>query len=225
MSWDDKYFRTSTAYCTTSAFQLVGGMNSDLPVHKIQSAAAMLRQSGNILDVAKAICSRSNRVLGSVNLHRVHLLMKGLCRTDNSCKPGLVVGAPRNGLCTATRFHTAEENSGCILGCSEGLVCLRNKKCCPTLLDHLNPLWPGANECISPTAILNDLLFKIVVRSDMLCILVSGLLESCVTPFNLRRTHRGIGINFKELMYGKIKDENCPVSGVGPHVSVDVLGF
>ena len=86
-------------------------------------------------------------------------------------------------------------------------------------------LWPGANECISPTAILNDLLFKIVVRSDRLCILVSGLLDACVTAFNLRRTHRGIGLNFKELVHGRIKDDNCPVSGVGPHVSVDVFGF
>ena len=36
-------------------------------------AATMLRQSGNILDIAKAICNRSNRVLGFVNQHRVTL--------------------------------------------------------------------------------------------------------------------------------------------------------
>ena len=75
----------------------------------------MLRQSGNILDIAKAICSRSNRVLGFVYHHRVHLLMQNLCRTANS-KPGLVVGALRiacSGLCTAARFHSAEDNPVC----------------------------------------------------------------------------------------------------------------
>ena len=139
--------------------------------------ATMLRQSRNILDIAKVICSRSKRVLGFVNQHRVHSLMKGLCRTAKSCKPGLVVGALRiacNGLCTAARFHTAEDNPGCRLGCLEELDCLRHYICCPILFYHLNSLWPGTNECISPTAIFNDLLIKIAVRSDRLCILVSG---------------------------------------------------
>ena len=36
-------------------------------------AAAMLRQSGNILDIARAIWSRSHRVLGFVSQLRVHL--------------------------------------------------------------------------------------------------------------------------------------------------------
>ena len=85
-------------------------------------------KSGNILDIAKAICSRSNRVQGFVSQHRVRLLMKGLCRTTSSCKAGLVVGALRiacNGLCTAARFHTAEENPGCLVVCHEGLDCSR----------------------------------------------------------------------------------------------------
>ena len=99
-------------------------------------AAAMLRQSGNILYIARDICSRSNRVLGFGSQHRVHLLMKGPCRTANSCKPGLVVGALRiacNGLCTAARFHTAEDNPGCRLECLEEHGCVRRRNCCPFL--------------------------------------------------------------------------------------------
>ena len=160
----------------------------------------MLRQSGNILDIAKAICNRSNRVLGFVNLHRVHLLMKGLCRTANSRKPGLVIGALRiacSGLCTAARFHKAEDNLGCRLGCLEELDCLRHYNCCHILSDHLNSPWRGTSECISPTAISNDSLFKIAVRSDRLCILVSGSLDVFVTAFNLRK--------FKELACGRIQ--------------------
>ena len=162
-------------------------------------AATLLRQSGNILDIAQAICKRSNRVLGFVNEYRVHLLMKGLCRAANSYKPGFFVGAVRvacNGLCTVARFHTVDEHPGCILGCPEKSDFLRHYNCCPILFDHLNSLWPGTDECISPTAILNDLLFIIAVRSDRLCILVSGLLDALSSPFNLRRTNRGSDLNF-----------------------------
>ena len=168
----------------------------------------MLRESGNILDIATVICSRSFCALGFVNQHRVLSLMKGLCRAANSCKAGLVVGALRiacNGLRTVARFHTAEENPGSLLGCHEGLDCLRHYNRCPTLLDHIRSLWPGASECISPTAIFNDVLFKIAVGSDRLCSLVAGLLDAFVTAFNLRRTYWGPGLNFKEFMYGRIK--------------------
>ena len=122
LSWEDRYFNTSVAYSSTTAFQLVTRMDGlhslrELPLHKtLSGAAAMLRQSGNILDKAKTICSRSNRVPGFVYQHRVHLLMQSLCRTSNWCKPGLVVGALRiacNGLCTVARFHSAEENPMC----------------------------------------------------------------------------------------------------------------
>ena len=58
---------------------------------------------------------------------------------------------------------------------------------------------------ISPTAILNDLLFKIAVRSNRLSILVSGLLDACVTAFNLRRTRWGLGVNFRELLCGRFQ--------------------
>ena len=134
--------------------------------------------------------------------------MKGLCRTANSCKAGLTAGAVRlacNGLCTAARFRSADENPGCLLGCSEGLDCLRHCNQCPTLFHSLLAIWPGTGECISPTAIFNDLLFKIATGSDRLCILVSGLLDAVVTAFNLRRTHQCHGLNFRELMCGRIK--------------------
>ena len=61
LSWEDRYFNTSLAYHTTTAFQLVNRMDSihclrDLPFHKTQSGAAtMLRQSGNIFDRAKSL--------------------------------------------------------------------------------------------------------------------------------------------------------------------------
>ena len=93
---------------------------------KRSGAATLLRQSENVLGIAQAVRSRSNRALGFVNKHRVHLLTKGLCRAANSCKLGLIVSASRvafNGLCTTARLHIVEENRACVLGCPEGLVC------------------------------------------------------------------------------------------------------
>ena len=134
---------------------------------KRSGAATLLRQSENVLGIAQAVRSRSNRALGFVNQNRVHLLTKGLCRAANSCKLGLIVSASRvafNGLCTAARLHIVEENRACVLGCPEGLDCLRHCDFCRTLFDHLRSLWPGNDECIAPTTIFNDLLLKIAVR-------------------------------------------------------------
>ena len=89
----------------------------------------MIRWSGIILDVAQASCTRSNRVLGSDHQHRVHLLMKCLCRSANSCEAGLIVGVRRvagTDLCTAASIRSADENPGCLLGCGEGPDCLRH---------------------------------------------------------------------------------------------------
>ena len=47
--------------------------------------------------------------------------------------------------------------------------------------------------------------FNIAVRSDRLCTLVAGLLDAFVTAYNLQRTNRGMGLLFRELMYGRIK--------------------
>ena len=68
------------------------------------------------------------------------------------------------------------------------------------------------------------MVFKFAVRSDRLCILVAGLLDAFVTAYNLQRTNRGSGPNFKELMYGRIKTDDRFVSGVGAHLPDDVLG-
>ena len=171
-------------------------------------AATLIRQSGSILDIATAVCSRPNSAIGFVNRHRVLSLVERLCRTTNSCKAGMVVGALRiayNGLCTAARFHTAEENPGCLPGCHEVLDCIRHSNRSPTRFGSFRFLWPSTGECISPTAIFNELLFKIAVRSDRPCILAAGLLDAFVTACNQQRTNRGSGLNFRRLMYGRIK--------------------
>ena len=43
----------------------------------LSGAAALVRQSGSILDIATALCSRSNSAIGFVNQHRVLSVMEG----------------------------------------------------------------------------------------------------------------------------------------------------
>ena len=154
-------------------------------------------------------------MLGFVSQHRVHLHTQGVCRTGNSCRRDLIVGALRiacNGLCTAAKFHNDEDDPGCRLGCTEAQDCLRHHNACPVLFKHLNPFSPGVAETIGRTAIFTDLLFNIAVRGERLCILVARLLDAIVTVFNLQRTNHGILLNFRQLMYGRVKMMNdvCP---------------
>ena len=144
-------------------------------------AATLIRQSRTILDIATAICSRSNCAIGFVNQHRVLSLMEGLCRTANSCKAGMVVGALRiacNGLCTAARFHTADGTQDAFWAATGGLDCIRHYNQCPTLFEFFRSLWPGTGECISPTAIFNELLFKIAVQSGFASLVLGFLMRS-----------------------------------------------
>ena len=95
-SWDDFYLHSSTAHFTTTAFQKVNALErlqslKNLPFRKIRSgAAAMIRQSNNIIHIASAICSRSNRALGFVSQHRVPSLTKGFVGLPTLVKPSLL---------------------------------------------------------------------------------------------------------------------------------------
>ena len=143
-------------------------------------------------------------------------------------KVGWLLGALRvvfHGLCAAPTFHTAEGNPGCFLGCHEGLDCVRHCNQCPALLESLCTLWLGIGKCISPTAIFNELLFKIAVptrqtlHTGLLGFLTrSSLLVTC------QRTNRGSGLKFKDLTYvWKSQNDDRIVSGVGSNVPDDVL--
>ena len=162
-------------------------------------AATLLRQSGNILDIAQAICQRSNRILGHVNQYRVHMLMKGLCRVRH------LVQTRSHCRCCPRRMQRSMYH--CQIPCFRRSSLLpRGVRRGTRLFTALQPL-----TCfVSPSQLsvawhrrmhfhhgfFYDLLSKIAVRSDNLCILVSGLVDTFVTAFNLK---------FQELMCGGIK--------------------
>ena len=109
--------------------------------------------NNNVLGIAQVVCKRLNRALDFVNQHRVHLLMKGLCRAVSHlmvcarlpCSPlsKKIAHASWDALKVLIAWH-----------CNRGA----------TLFDHLRSSWPGNGECMTPTTIFNDLLLKIAVR-------------------------------------------------------------
>ena len=130
-------------------------------------AATLLRQSENVLGIAQAVRSRSNRALGFVNQHRVHFGHQG----SLSCRQLVQTWFHRWCLTCRMKWFVhgcqaphCRKNRACVLGCLEGLDCLRHCDLCRTLFDHSRSLWPGNGECISPTTIFNDLFFKVAVR-------------------------------------------------------------
>ena len=76
---------------------------------------------------------------------------------------------------------------------------------CLLFRNHPHSFWPGLPDGIRPGAILNDLLFKIAVRSSRLRILVSGLPDAFVTTFNFYRKCPKGDLCFSELMHGRTK--------------------
>ena len=56
--------------------------------------------------------------------------------------PGLVVGVLRvlcNGLCTARRFHSYQEDQRCRMECPDEAACVRHYDVCPRLFQYLFP--------------------------------------------------------------------------------------
>ena len=82
-----------------------------------------------------------------------------------------------------------------------------------------------ALSCPAPASAFLPRLFSMTHFSKLpsavadFCILVSGLLDAFVIAFKLRRTNRGIGLNHRELMCGRIKLMTAL------EVSIHTLGF
>ena len=157
-----------------------------------------------------------------VSLHT----MEGLCRTTNLCKAGLIAGALRiacNGLCTADRCHTAEDNPGCLLGLSEGPDCLRHYNPCPTLFRSILAIWPGTGERISPTAYLQRLVVQNCGSKWHALHSRVWFMRCCSHGLHFAENAPGPWSQFPCTDVWQNEEDDCPVSSVGPHLPDDVL--
>ena len=163
--FEQRYLNKSMVHYTMAVFQLVNRIESlqslrDMPLRK------QGQQPCNDQEVA-FLTLLMPFVLAQIA--RLALLVNIVCTCP--CREVYFFGALRiawNGLCTAARCHTAEENPGCRLGYVEEEDCLRHCNSCPILFDHFGSLWLGTIECISRAAIFNGLPFNNAVRSERL---------------------------------------------------------
>ena len=168
----------------------------------------------------------------------MHLLRNGLCRTANLCKAGLIVGALRvacNGLPTAARFRTAEENPGCNSGCSEGLDCLWYFYRCPrwsTIFVHSGPAL--ANEFLlplfsmtpfSPPCICEEIAEEVtsISEEELMYGRFKIMTAPCPAPSICEETAKEVTFYFEGTHVWLNQDDDCPMSGVRPNLSFDVL--
>ena len=98
--------------------------------------------TGLILDKLRAqnfaglLSGRTTRFVGPISRHCIADILPHLKRVSRAARPGLLVGFLRilcNGLCTAQRFHTAENDHTCRIGCPNAPDTLSHYNECPSL--------------------------------------------------------------------------------------------
>ena len=151
-------------HCSILMFR--GQKNAIRCCHSVMGKAMMSstvpKPFADVLKPSSGFSQQASRVLA----HAGALSCGQLVQTW-SCRWCLRVAC--NGLCTAARFHTVQENSGCILASPEGHHCLRHYFCCPTFVSPFSlSHWPGTGECKTPTTSFSIFLFfKIAVRGGL----------------------------------------------------------
>ena len=115
------------AFNTANAYDIVCRLDRDdtldeVPQNKQKVATALLLDKLRKQDFAGFLSSRASRVLGPISRHRVADILLHMKSVSRASSPGLLVGFLRiscNGLCTARRFHTAEHDHTCRIGCPD----------------------------------------------------------------------------------------------------------
>ena len=99
---------------------------------------------------------------------------------------------------------------------------MRQNNSCPILFDNLNSLWPGTIECISPTAIFNDLLLKNCCSQRQTlrhCVWIIGCFcYGCEGPNEVSASFS------RNFFFRQDRNDHSPLSGVGSYHMM-CLGF
>ena len=116
------------AFHTASVFDTICRLDRndtlvDVPQNNKQEAAAgLLLDELHERDFAGPLACRASKVLGPISRHRVADILPHMQIVSRASRPGLLVGFLRilcNGLCNARRFHAAENDHTCRVGCPD----------------------------------------------------------------------------------------------------------
>ena len=113
---------------TANAFYIVCHLDrndtlDEVPQNKKQKVATgLLLDKLYKQDFAGPLACCALKVLGPISRHRVAHILPHMKIVSRASRPGLLVGFLRilcNGLCTARRFHAAETDHTCRVGCPD----------------------------------------------------------------------------------------------------------
>ena len=134
-------------------------------------------------DFAGPIACRASRVSGPISRHRVADFLPHVKRVSRASRPGLLVGFLHilcNGVCTAQRFHTAEDDHTCRSGCPDAPDSLCHCNECPRLHNFFLSFWRDATMAPPRNCLPHDLTSRVFLRSLQYGILVLGILDAFV---------------------------------------------
>ena len=119
---------------TANAFDIVCLLDRENISQKV--ASGFLLDEMREQNFAGLFPGRIKRVLGPINRHRTADILPHVTRVSRASRSGLLVGFFRilcNGSCTAQRFHTAENDHTCRIGCPDAPDSHSHYNECPRL--------------------------------------------------------------------------------------------
>ena len=123
-------------------------------------------------------------------------------------RPGLLVGFLRilcNGLCTARRYHTAENDHTCRIGCPDEPGSLTHCNECPRLYNIFLSFWRHATILPHRNRLLHDLISRVFLRSLQYGIVVLGFLDAFVYAHHKHRLDSANAGNFGDCLTGRVR--------------------
>ena len=141
-AWEQEFLFPSMTFHTANVFDIFCRLDRDdtfdeTPQNKKQKVATnLLLDKMRTQDFAGPIACRASRVSGPISRHRVADILPHVKRVSRASRPGLLVGFLHilcNGVCTAQRFHTAEDDHTCRSGCPDAPDSLCHCNECPRL--------------------------------------------------------------------------------------------
>ena len=124
---------------------------------------------------------------------------------SRASRPGLLIGFLRilcNGLCTARRFHTAEHDHTCRIGCPDELDSLTHYNEYPRLKNiFLETCYDIATE----KSVLHDWITRVFLRSLQYGIVVLGFLDAFVYAHHKHRRDSANAGDFGDCTPGRIR--------------------
>ena len=207
-AWEREFLFPSMTFHTAHAFDVVCRLDRDdildeVPQNKEQNiATGLLLDKQRTQDFAGPLSSRATRVLGPISGHCIADILPHLKRVSPASRPGLLVGFLRilcNGLCTAQRFHTAENDHTCRIGCPDA----------PDSLSHYNELnVPGCTTSFFLSGGTPRWCHKgtsLFLRSLPFGIVVLGFLDAFVYAHHKHRRDSANAGNFGDCMSGRVR--------------------